>query len=206
MNTPGSLNLYTGSTTINTAISPCNSSPQFANPPVPYLCAGQTYTFNQGAFDPDGIPLVYSLGPCFTGANNPGNIYIEASPTQPLGTGWNTTINSLTGDITVTPAPNGPTVVAVMCVYVEEYRNGVKIGEVVRDIQMTVIDCALFGGITNIPPTITNLTNLSPGATANGLTVTTCACEEICFDIPSFDPDQGQNYIMFWDAGLRYFC
>ncbi|MEZ4772223.1 MAG: PKD domain-containing protein [Bacteroidia bacterium] len=198
---PLAAGIYSGSTQINTAITPCNSSPQFANPPVPYLCQGQTYTFNQGAFDPDGDSLVYSLGPCFDVAGVQVAYAPGFTPTQPLGAQWNVSINSLTGDITVTPNPTGPALVAVMCVYVEEWRNGVKIGQVFRDIQMTIIDCSLFGQVNN-PPIIDTLINLSPGATANGLTVTTCACDEVCFDIPSSDPDPNQNYLMFWNANV----
>ncbi|MEM6345569.1 MAG: hypothetical protein AAF927_16875, partial [Bacteroidota bacterium] len=190
--------IYSGSTTINTAITPCNSSPQFANPPIPYLCQGESFTFNQGAFDPDGDSLVYSLGPCLDdlGVNvgyGPG-----FSPTQPLGAGWNVTVNSFTGDISITPTPptNGPQVTAVMCIIVEEYRNGVKIGEVLRDMQITVIDCAAFGQV-NESPTIANISTNSPGSSVNGFTVNACACEEVCIDMPSFDSDSGQVWKMY---------
>ena len=198
---PGSQEIFTGQTRINTAITPCNSSPQFSNPPTPYLCAGQPFTFNQGAFDPDGDSLVYSLGQCFDNNGIPVNYGPGYSPIAPLGPNWNVSIDPFTGDISITPNPNGPVEVGVLCVRVDEYRNGVRIGQVVRDIQITVIDCGALGQ-TNISPTITSLTNLSPGATANGLTVTTCACDLVSFDIPSMDPDQGQNFIMYWNKNL----
>ncbi|MEL6591703.1 MAG: hypothetical protein AAFQ68_16545, partial [Bacteroidota bacterium] len=188
--------IYTGNTIINTSINPCNSSPRFANKPIPYLCAGETFTFNQGAFDPDGDSLVYLLGPCFQGAGNNVGYLAGFSPTQPLGPGWNVSINSFTGDITIAPNPTGPQLTAVLCIVVEEYRNGVKIGEVARDMQITVIDCAAFGQV-NESPTISNLSTNSTGASVNGFTVNACACEEVCINIPSFDTDSNQVWQMY---------
>ena len=193
--------IFTGQTRINTAINPCNSSPQFSNPPTPYICAGQPFTFNQGAFDPDGDSLVYSLGQCFDGGGVPVSYAGGYSPTTPLGPGWSVSINSFTGDLTITPNPLGPIEVAVLCVRVDEYRNGVKIGQVVRDIQVNIIDCAGLGQV-NIAPTVTGLSNLSSGATANGLSVTSCACDLVSFDINTIDPDAGQSFIMYWDKNL----
>lgn len=195
--------IYSGSTVINPTLSTCNSSPQFANPPVPYICAGQAFTFNQGAFDPDGDSLAYSIGPCLqdppavqVGYNNLAGY----TPTQPLGSSWDVAVDPFTGDISITPQP-GNLVIGVMCLVVDEFRNGVQIGQVTRDIQITVIDCSIFGQ-TNIAPTISGITNLSAGATATGLNVTTCACEQVCFDLPVVDPDLNQVITMFWSANL----
>ncbi|HHG83836.1 MAG TPA: hypothetical protein ENJ82_03730, partial [Bacteroidetes bacterium] len=92
----GSTGMGISATTVNTAITPCNSSPQFANPPVPYICAGQPYIFNQGATDPEGDSLAYSLGPCFTNGSIQVTYNAGYSPTQPLGASWNVTINANT--------------------------------------------------------------------------------------------------------------
>lgn len=184
-------------TTINTNIQPCNSSPQFLNPPVPYLCAGQTYVFNQGAVDPEGDSLAYSIGPCSTDANQPVSYNGGFSATQPLGPSWNVQINSATGDITVTPQP-GNTVVGVMCVYVEEWRNGTLINTIVRDIQMTAINCP-----ANTQPLVNNITNVIGATPAGGYVVTTCAGNNICFDLPVFDPDSAtQSLTIWWDQSL----
>jgi gliding motility-associated-like protein len=184
-------------TTLNTSIQPCNSSPQFSTPPVPYICQGQPYTFNQGATDPEGDSLSYSLGPCYTDAFAQVN-YATASgysPTQPLGSSWNITINPMTGDITVTPQP-GNIVVGVMCVYVEEWRGGNLINTIVRDIQMTVIPCP-----NNNLPVVANLTNVQNGI-SNGFVVTTCLGNNLCFDLVTADPDTGQTVTIFWNQGI----
>jgi gliding motility-associated-like protein len=195
--------IFSGLTEINLAIQPCNSSPQFSNPPVPYICQGQSFTFNQGAFDPDGDSLVYSLGPCFNNnATTQVGYAVGYSPTAPLGPTWNVSINSFTGDVTMTPNPTGAIVTGVMCVYVEEYRNGVKIGEVFRDMQITVIDCSAFGQVNN-PPTIPGVIATSPNTSANGFNVNACACQEVCIDIPTADPDSGQTWTLFTNNNVQ---
>ncbi len=141
LNNASSQGIAISATTLNTNITPCNSSPQFANPPVPYICQGQPFTFNQGASDPEGDSLSYSLGPCYQTAPNTQVVYAPGySQNAPLGPSWNVTINPVTGDVTVIPQP-GNMVVGVMCVYVGEWRNGILINTIVRDIQMTVINC-----------------------------------------------------------------
>ena len=58
--------------------------------------------------------------------------------------------------------------ITVMAVLVKEYRNGVLIGEVERDIQFTVIDC------NNIVPTVTGING------TNSFSQTVCAGTQFC--------------------------
>ncbi|MBK6838660.1 MAG: hypothetical protein IPG90_10610 [Bacteroidetes bacterium] len=51
--TPGSSTFYIYAT-LNNLIASCNSSPTFSNKPVPFICRGQQYCFNHGAYDTDG--------------------------------------------------------------------------------------------------------------------------------------------------------
>lgn len=47
----------------------CNSMPTFNNSPSLFLCAGQQYSFDYRATDPDGDSLVYLLTPAFSSLN-----------------------------------------------------------------------------------------------------------------------------------------
>ena len=186
-----------GATTLNTNITPCNSSPQFSNPPVPYICQGQAFTFNQGASDPEGDSLSYSLGPCYQTAPNTQVSYAPGfNQNAPLGPSWNVTINSVTGDVTCLPTP-GNLVTAVLCVYVGEWRNHVLINTIVRDIQMTVISCP-----NNVLPSSAGINSVSGGATSGPFTVTMCAGNTLSFHIPTTDPDAGQVQTMFWNQNI----
>jgi len=188
--------MFIGSTTLNTNITPCNSSPEFLTPPVPYICQGQPYIFNQGAVDPEGDSLRYSLGPCYDSQGLQVTYFAGYSPTQPLGSSWNVSINPANGDITVFPQP-GNQVVGVMCVYVEEYRNGQLINTIVRDIQMTVIQCP-----GNTLPTSVGATNVTGGSATAPWNVTVCAGTPLSFNIPSADPNAGQSHVMFWNSNI----
>lgn len=193
----GSQGIAGSSTTLNTGITPCNSSPQFNNPPVPYLCQGQPYTFNQGGTDPEGDLLSYGFGPCYqTLPNTPVNYAPGFSMLNPLGPSWNVQINSQTGDITVTPQP-GNVVTAVLCVYVNEIRNGVIINTIVRDIQMTVIPCP-----NNVVPTSPGITNVTGASVSGAFAVTMCAGNLLTFELPIVDPDAGQTHVMYWNQNI----
>ena len=112
-----------------------NSSPVFNTIPVNQFCVGNQFFYNQGAVDPDGDSLVYSLVPCLDGLNVPvmyGGGYTAA---QPISSSSGVSIDPQTGLITFTPTMQ---MEAVLCVLVEEYRNGVLIGSVQRDIQISI--------------------------------------------------------------------
>lgn len=187
--------IYSGVTTIQPGLSPCNSSPQFSVPPVPYICDGQTYTYSQGAFDPDGDSLSYSLGPCSQGAGNNVGYLAGYSATSPLGPGWNVSINSQTGDVTVIPTPGGIQT-GVICVYVTEWRiiNGVytQIGQVLRDIQLTVINCNNNNNnpvAYNTGGSSAGVSNLQNGVLngTNPINITNCQGTNLEFDFTAVD-------------------
>ncbi len=133
---PGSASLYSNVTVINFTTGK-NSSPAFAQDPVPYICLNQPSVFFQGATDPDGDSLSYALGPCW---DDTGPMAYAAgySPTNPLASAPPVFLDPVTGNLFITATQ---VMDAVICVYVTEWRNGVPIGQVMRDMQVTVIDC-----------------------------------------------------------------
>jgi gliding motility-associated-like protein len=172
---------------LNNTISPCNSSPTFTNKPVPFVCQGQPFSFNHGAYDVDGDSLAYSvISPLSVGGSQvqyrPGY-----SAYAPLYSVPSMIFDPVTGDFTVTPQILEVTVMAIM---VSEYRNGILIGQVERDMQLTVINC------TNILPALTGING------TNNFTATICAGAPFCFDMFSSDPDTGQNVTVTWDRGV----
>lgn len=172
--------------TLNNTIA-CNSSPTFSNKPVPFLCLGQQYCFNHGAYDTEGDSLVYQLITPFQTAGTTVNYIAPFSSTNPLSSSPATSFNTVTGDICMTPTQLE---VTVMAVNVLEYRNGVLIGSVERDLQLTVMNC------NNNLPSLTGING------TNNFSITICANEPTCFDIFSNDPDAGQNLTVSWDAGI----
>ncbi|MFN5911115.1 MAG: PKD domain-containing protein [Bacteroidota bacterium] len=129
-----------------------NSSPRFTNYPPLLLCNNDDLVFNHAATDPDGDQLVYSLVTPNAGANdiNPAPVPPPPPPyfpvnwaggfsaPNPLGPGATINIDPNTGLLTASPSLLGLFVVGVR---VQEFRNGVLIGQTVRDFLFKVFNC-----------------------------------------------------------------
>lgn len=186
INNPGASTFWIYAT-LNNTIPGCNSSPSFSNKPVPFLCMGQQYCFNHGAYDADGDSIVYELITPRQTASTIVDYLPGYDAANPLVSSPATQFSTATGDICFTPQQIEVTVMAVL---VKEYRNGVLIGTVERDIQLTVMNCA------------NNLPALSGINGTNNFDLTVCAGSPFCFDIFSSDPDPGQQLTVTWDNGI----
>lgn len=194
--------LETNRTIIDRSITPCNNSPVFNSPPTPYICAGQSKTYSHAATDPEGDMLKYSLGPCY--ASSSQVLYNTGySPTSPLGSSWGVQIDSLTGDITFDPIPNpggGNIVAGVLCVYVSEFRNGIKIGEISRDMEVNVLTCTGSPPIINpIQDLVINKQSVTP---LSSFALNACVGDSLCFELPTVNPDTSFNLTFYWDSAL----
>lgn len=158
----------------------CNSSPNFTTSPIIYLCNGQTTNYTIGATDPDGDQLTYNLIACQGSVDFPLNYAPGFNGTAPLGPNWNVTLDQNTGNLTFTNTfPQ--TVLAVVCVRVNEIRDGQLIGSIVRDIQVRVINC------NNNLPTLTGVDGFPD------YTTKACVGAPSCFTVNSYDADPGDN-------------
>jgi len=126
-----------------------NSTPLLFPPLSDYACAGVFYYADFSGTDLDGDSLVYSLANPLNSSSNlpvpppspkPHSIipWAEGFSVDNMVRGTPHLRVSKEGIITVTPSEIG---LFVFAVKVEEYRDGLKIGEVRRDFQMLVIDC-----------------------------------------------------------------
>lgn len=110
-----------------------NNSVQLLNAPVDKGCVGKLYLHNPSAYDPDGDSLSYRLVTCKgqDGMEIVGYTLPQASQSFD--------IDSITGELRWdVPVLQGEYNVAIM---VEEWRHGVKIGSVVRDMQILISSC-----------------------------------------------------------------
>ncbi len=142
----------------------CNSSPVFNNFAPVVICANTQLNFDHSATDADGDQLVYSLCEPYYGGGNmtssqgganesfdgvtpnpespppydPVVFRPPFSSTSPLLSSPTFSIDANTGLLRVNPTVLG---VFVVCLSVQEYRNGQLIGEVRRDFQFNVVNC-----------------------------------------------------------------
>ncbi len=125
-----------------------NCSPVLSNPPIDNGCQGAPYLHNPGAVDPDGDSLVYSLVPSLGLEGNVIDGYVFPNEIPGCENNSNLSIDPVTGTLTWdAPQCAGQYNVAIR---IEEYRNGQKVGEVVRDMQIDIL-----GNCPNDPPQIT---------------------------------------------------
>ncbi len=134
-----------------------NSSPRFSPVNGEYLCIGELFTLPFAGTDPDGDELRYAMSTPLNLKSTNQNMGNVVSPGPYPAVNWVSgfsadnaipgspalSIDSQTGQLSVKASRLG---LFVFAVTVEEYRNGVKIGEVRRDFQFLVVDC---------PPTVT---------------------------------------------------
>jgi gliding motility-associated-like protein len=166
VNIPNSVNvpMYVQTELIINPFLGYNNSPTLLNPPIDVGCVNQVFIHNPGAYDVDGDSLSYRLVNCKT----TGGIDIPGF-TQPAASNF-FNIHPVTGDVVWdTPIMQGEYNIAFV---IEEWRQGVRIGYVTRDMQIEVLACS------NNPPVIISIDD-------------TCvtAGDNLGFNAVAFDPD-----------------
>lgn len=143
-NIPNSINtVFSISTTmyINPAIG-INNTPILTRAPLDKAAVGRLFIHNPGAYDPDGDSLAYRLTICRSDNGLPiqGYSFPPASDTL--------YVDAINGDFIW----KNPTEVGVynVAMIIEEWRKGIKINEIIRDMQIEVFKD------TNSPPVIQN--------------------------------------------------
>ena len=119
-----------------------NSSPVLLNEPVTLAQVGVPFNYNPLPFDIDGDSLSWTLTTPLGFNGLPIAGFFPAPGLAPV------VINPLNGEITWTPNTLGNFVISVK---VTEYRNGVYFGEILRDMQIIVVN-----GPTPNAPAFTN--------------------------------------------------
>ncbi len=120
----------------------CNTSPVLLNPPQLIICVDSPFLYNPGAFDVDGDSLYFTLIDCMYEKDSAVDYLGGFSATAPISTDTTIILDPVTGTISFTPTQQE---VGILCLKVEEFRLGVKIGEIVRDIQVIISNDCWYG-------------------------------------------------------------
>lgn len=149
-----------------------NSSPQLLYPPLDYGNVDIPFIHNPNAFDPDGDSLYYEIVAPKGGPGTDVPDYFSPTLIRP-GPNNQLSINSKTGElIWDSPQQQGIYNVAIL---VKEYRNGIFIGSVLRDLQI------IIEANNNRPPKIDEIEQLC-----------LIAGDTLNFIVQAKDPDLGQ--------------
>ncbi|MBI1221985.1 MAG: T9SS type B sorting domain-containing protein [Bacteroidetes bacterium] len=193
-------NFYTYAV-LNKCVTPCNSSPDFTNPPVAIICYNQDFVFNNGALDTIdvGDSLSYSFAPALTGPNTSATynspysylrpICFFGMPNAGLSSPGGIHLDPVTGDLSFRPTCQNQ--IAVVVIEVKEWRmvNGVMtvVGVTRRDMQIIVIPCPYNKVPKILPPYVTQA----------------CAGQQTCITIGTNDEDANDTVRISWNRGIR---
>ncbi len=169
--------------TLNNTSGPNNCS-VFTSIPTPFMCINSPQQYNQGAIDPDGDVLDFSLIPGLTSA---GNVTYTFPYTydEPLATAAGSFVfNGNNGQMSFTPNAIQNSLVVNK---VTETRGGTVVGSTMREMTILVLN-----NCNNQSPT-GNIANYNTGQidALNQLVICN-STTQLNFDIPVSDPD-GQN-------------
>ncbi len=176
VNIPNSINvpIYVETELVINPFLGYNSSVVLLNKPIDNGCVNKVFVHNPGAFDIDGDSLSYKLVEC-RGAEG----LVIPGYTLPAASHF-FTLNPRTGDVIWdSPISQGEFNIAFL---IEEWRNGVRIGYVTRDMQIQIVTCS------HDPPLIECISD-------------TCveAGSTLEFDVVAIDPDG--NYVELTASG-----
>ena len=192
-----------------------NSSPRFSNRPPLFICADQYLQFDNSATDPDGDSLSYSLvnaldysgsstnfNPQPGGAVPPPFVsvpyiapYNANNPTNNPSNANNFSIDPTTGLLTGIPNQSGLFIVSVA---VSEYRNGVLIGQTIRDYQFNIVTCNIPKvNLVYQPGTYNPISNI-------GVYSFECSSDSVNFNNVNFyNPPPSNTALSYhWDFGI----
>jgi hypothetical protein len=149
---PGALSMFLDCS-FSVDLSTTNSSPYFLSPPIVCVPVNTPWQYNPLPFDEESDSLIWSLGIPYdyVSGSFPNGYPIVGYTLPPCLAGGTLTINPYTGELSWTASVVGNYVYTVIC---EEYRNGLKLGEIRRDMQFMVLP---NGNL----PALSNLNNLS---------------------------------------------
>ncbi len=132
-------------TFVNSQFQGFNNSVILLQPPIDFACTGQVFIHNPNAYDPDGDSLAYELIVPFESEGTEVPRYKFPNEILP-GPDNLISLDAVTGDfVWNAPKSAGEYNIAIK---IKEYRNGVLLNSVIRDMQIFVDIC------NNQPPTI----------------------------------------------------
>ena len=166
--------LQTQFTLLNTQFQGFNNSAILLQAPIDFACAGQRFVHNPNAFDIDGDSLSFELTTPFQESGVPVPDYTPVNETRPIGPENQASLNPETGEfVWDAPQVQGE---YNLTIKINEYRDGVFINSIIRDMQIFVRAC------DNRPPEIEAIDEIC-----------VVAGELVEFDVKVADVDTGQR-------------
>ncbi|MCC6601164.1 MAG: gliding motility-associated C-terminal domain-containing protein [Crocinitomicaceae bacterium] len=186
------------SSTINTSVVPCSTSPTVTSLAVPYECRNQGNVSNPITLNlPPGVTASFAvITPLTTGASTNAPINVPGY-TDPLTVSVNPSTGALTVNTTGQSVGN-----FLITVQITLVSGGQTIGVINQNMAIVMRDCASTTTVFNTP----NVQNLhSPAVLANPTTISACAGDSVCFEVEASNSNVFRSITLTanWDAVLN---
>lgn len=185
---PSIYNLYIEAA-INNTMNFCDTSVVFHNEPVSQVCANQLNCINILPFDIDGDSMVASFIPPRHDSNLIMPYDSGYSVNYPMELDSPLTINFTTGEFCFIPLS---AVLSTYAIQISSFRNGVLIGQVMRDMNLFV---------TNCQPSTPELSGINGGVSVDTFV---CVNTSLCFEINSSDMVNSDSTFISWDEAIPH--
>ncbi|MBK6840589.1 MAG: T9SS type A sorting domain-containing protein [Bacteroidetes bacterium] len=175
----------------NNLNSICDTAPLFYSSAASLFYTGMQSCYDHGVYDPEGDSLSFQLTTPRTGPSIADTVHYLSgySYTSPISSSSTVTFDSSSGRLCF----NGTQVEnSIFAVIVSEYRNGVLIGQVERDIQLRLIQ----DPIVNVAPT---LSGIDGSAIFN---IAACPVVPVDFFVASYDSNATEDLFIYWDQSI----
>lgn len=172
---------------LNNSDGNCNNSPDFINRPILKACLNQQVCFSNAVSDIDGDSVSYQMITPLSAAGSAIQYLFPFSSTQPVLSSPPVNFNPNTGELCMVATQVD---ISPYGLLVSEFRNGVLIGQVERDIQIEVQSC------NNQNPFITGFDG-GPIKSRN-----VCPGVPTSFFLLSFDTDSIDQTTISWNSGI----
>ena len=176
---------------LDNSVFQCNNSPVFSSQAAAFLCADQVQYYRQQVIDADNDSLRFQMYTPHSDAVSDVQYYPGLSGTQPVSYVTDSTrFDTTNGEIRF--LADGPQI-TVVAIRVSDYRNGVFIGSVERDMQLVFENCS---GVLPNPPEATGINGTADFSTH------ICYDSLFTFQFYTTDPDSDSTFIS-WDQGIQ---
>ncbi|MBP6335902.1 MAG: T9SS type A sorting domain-containing protein [Bacteroidia bacterium] len=172
---------------INNTNSICNNSPNFSNSAAASFYLGYPTCYDHGAYDSEGDSLAFELTTPRTGPSIGDTVeYLSGySVFNPIQSAQPITFSPSNGAMCFNPTFVENSIFAVI---ISEFRNGVLIGKVERDIQLRT----LLDPVINSTPVLSGIDGTS------SFIMSACPNIPINFFIPAFDSNATEDIRIYW--------
>ena len=176
---------------INNTSAICDTAPEFSGGGVGLFYLGNPNCFSQSAYDSEGDSVAFQLTTPRTGPSPADTVHYLSgyTYTQPVSSITPITFDSITGNLCFTGYQAENSIFAIIA---SEFRNGILIGQIERDIQLRMLQ----------DPVVNSIPTLSGIDGSSVFNIAACPGVPVEFFVASYDSNSTEDLFIYWDHSI----